>query len=98
MVVLNIGGFGYTDEQRMNNHYDRNKFMQTMPSELVKNATFIDADSMLRAGIHTGENYSKYVQWAKINQKDSTLYDNHPNSMAHKIIADALVEGINRKL
>ena len=94
MVVLNIGGFGYSDEQRMTNHYDRKKFVETMSSELVKNVTFIDADSVLRAGIHTGENYSKYVQWAKINQKDSTLYDNHPNPMAHKIIADALVGGM----
>jgi hypothetical protein len=94
MVVLNVGGFGYSDEQRMTNHYDRKKFAETMPSELVENVTFIDADSVLRAGIHTGESYSKYVQWAKINQKDSTLYDNHPNPMAHKIIADALVKGM----
>lgn len=94
MVVLNVGGFGYSDEQRMNNHYDRKKFAETMSSELVKNVTFIDADSVLRAGISKGENYSKYVQWAKINQKDSILYDNHPNPMAHKIIADALVKGM----
>ena len=78
----------------MGNHYDRKKFVETMPSELVKNISFIDADSVLRTGVNTGENYSKYVQWAKINQKDSMIYDNHPNPMAHKIIADALVKGM----
>lgn len=95
MVVLNIGGFGYTDEQRMTNHYDRKKFVETMSPELVKNVTFIDADSVLRMGIHKGENYSKYVQWGKINERDSIIYDNHPNPMAHKMIADALVKGVS---
>lgn len=96
MVVLNIGGFGYSDEQRMSNHHDRKHFNETMNSELVKNVTFIDADSVLRAGIKPNENYSKYVQWGKVNKTDSILYDNHPNPMAHKIIAKSLVEGIKQ--
>ena len=96
MVVLNIGGFGYSDEQRMSNHHDRKHFDETMNSELVKNVTFIDADSVLRAGIKPNENYSKYVQWGKVNKTDSILYDNHPNPMAHKIIAKSLVEGIKQ--
>ena len=96
MVVLNIGGFGYSDEQRMSNHHDRKHFNETMNSGLVKNVTFIDADSVLRAGIKPNENYSKYVQWGKVNKTDSILYDNHPNPMAHKIIAKSLVEGIKQ--
>ena len=96
MVVLNIGGFGYSDEQRMSNHHDRKHFNETMNPELVKNVTFIDADSVLRAGIKPNENYSKYVQWGKVNKTDSILYDNHPNPMAHKIIAKSLVEGIKQ--
>jgi hypothetical protein len=92
MVVLNIGGFGYSDEQRMSNHYDRKHFQETMNSDLVKNVTFIDADSVLRAGIKPNENYSKYVQWGKVNKTDSIIYDNHPNPMAHKIIAKTLVQ------
>ena len=96
MVVLNIGGFGYSDEQRMSNHYDRKHFQETMNAELVKNATFIDADSVLRAGIKPKENYSKYVQWGKVSKTDSILYDNHPNPMAHKIIAKTLVEALKQ--
>lgn len=94
MVVLNIGGFGYSDEQRMSNHHDRKHFQETMNAEMVKNVTFIDADSVLRARIKPKENYSKYVQWAKVSETDSILYDNHPNPMAHKIIAKTLVEGM----
>ncbi len=97
MVVLNIGGFGYSDEQRMSNHYDRKHFQETMSPELVKNVTFIDADSVLRKGILPKENYSKYVQWGKISPTDSIIYDNHPNPMAHKIIANTLVEGMKSK-
>jgi hypothetical protein len=97
MVVLNIGGFGYSDEERMSNHYDRKRFQETMSPELIKNVAFIDADSVLRAGILPKENYSKYVQWGKISPTDSMIYDNHPNPMAHKIIANALVEGIKIK-
>ncbi len=96
MVVLNIGGFGYSDEQRMSNHYDRRHFEETMSSQVVRNVTFIDADSVLRAGVKPKENYSKYVQWGKITEKDSILYDNHPNPMAHKIIANTLVEGLKK--
>ena len=96
MVVLNIGGFGYSDEQRMSNHHDRKRFQETMNAELVKNVNFIDADSVLRAGIKPKENYSKYVQWAKVSETDSILYDNHPNPMAHKIIAETLVEGMEK--
>ncbi|MES2520413.1 MAG: hypothetical protein V4585_20005 [Bacteroidota bacterium] len=96
MVVLNIGGFGYSDEQRMTNHYDRKHFQETMSPDLLKNVTFIDADSVLRAGILPKENYSKYVQWGKINKVDSIIYDNHPNPMAHKIIAETLVKGLKK--
>jgi hypothetical protein len=94
MVVLNIGGFGYSDEQRMNSHYDQKHFEKTMNAELVKNVTFIDADSVLRVGIKPNENYSKYVQWGKVGKTDSILYDNHPNPMAHKIIAKTLVKAL----
>ena len=97
MVVLNIGGFGYSDEQRMSNHYDRQHFQETMNSEMVKNVTFIDADSVLRTGIKPQENYSKYVQWGKVSTTDSIIYDNHPNPMAHKIIAKTLVEGMKKE-
>lgn len=94
MVVLNIGGFGYSNEQRLSNHHDRKHFNETMNLELVKNVTFIDADSVLRAGIKPKENYSKYVQWGKVSKTDSILYDNHPNPMAHKIIAKTFVEAL----
>lgn len=94
MVVLNIGGFGYSDEQRMTNHYNRKHFQETMNAELVKNVTFIDADSVLRAGIKPKENYSKYVQWGKVSKTDSIIYDNHPNPMAHKIIAKTLAKAL----
>jgi len=96
MVVLNIGGFGYSDEQRMSNHYDRKNFQETMNSKMVKNVTFIDADSVLRAGIKPKEDYSKYVQWGKVSKTDSILYDNHPNPMAHKIIAKALAQDLRK--
>ena len=96
MVVLNIGGFGYSDEERISNHYDRKHFQETMNSELIKNVTFVDADSVLRAGIKPKENYSKYVQWAKVSKTDSIIYDNHPNPMAHKIIANTLVEKMKK--
>ena len=96
LVVLNLGGFGYSDEQRISNHYDRQHFQKTMSSEMVKHVTFIDADSVLRAGIKPKENYSKYVQWGKVSKTDSILYDNHPNPMTHKIIAKVLAEGIKR--
>ncbi|MCU0468641.1 MAG: hypothetical protein MUF58_08570 [Arcicella sp.] len=96
MMVLNVGGFGYSDEQRMSNHYDRKRFQETMSSDLLQNITFIDADSVLRAGIKPKENYSKYVQWGKINKVDSIIYDNHPNPMTHKIIAETLVKGMKQ--
>ena len=80
----------------MSNHHDRKHFQKTMSSEMVKNVTFIDADSVLRAGIKPKESYSKYVQWGKVSKTDSILYDNHPNPMAHKIIAKILVEGIRK--
>ena len=96
LVVLNLGGFGYSDEQRMSNHYDRKYFQKTMNREVVRNVTFIDADSVLRAGIKPNENYSKYVQWAKVSKTDSILYDIHPNPMTHKIIAKVLAEGIKK--
>ena len=97
LVVLNLGGFGYSDEQRMSNHHDRKHFEKTMSSEMVKNVTFIDADSVLRAGVKPKESYSKYVQWGKVSKTDSILYDNHPNPMAHKVIAKILVEGIRKQ-
>lgn len=97
LIVLNLGGFGYSDEQRMSNHYDRQYFQKTMNSEVVKNVNFIDADSVLRAKIKPEENYSKYLQWGKVSETDSILYDNHPNPMAHKIIAKILVEGIKKE-
>lgn len=96
LVVLNLGGFGYSDEQRMSNHYDRKHFQETMSSEMVRNVKFIDADSVLRAEIKPKENYSKYVQWGKVSETDSILYDNHPNPMAHKIIAKILAEEVKK--
>lgn len=95
LVVINIGGFGYTDEERMTNHYDRKRFVASLPS-LAKEVPFIDADSVLRAGIKKDENYSKYVHWGKNSPTDSTIYDNHPNPMAHKIIAETLVKGLKK--
>lgn len=95
LVVINIGGFGYTDEERMTNHYDRKRFNTSLPS-LAKEVPFIDADSVLRAGIKKDENYSKYVHWGKNSPTDSTIYDNHPNPMAHKIIAETLVKGLKK--
>lgn len=98
LVVLNLGGYGHSNEQRMSNHYNRKYFNKTMNSEMVKNVTFIDADSALRAEIKPNENYSKYVQWGKINKTDSVIYDLHPNPMAHRIIAKILVEGIKKSI
>lgn len=96
LVVLNLGGFGYSNEQRLSNHYDRKYFQKTMNSEMVKNVTFIDADSVFRAEIKPNENYSKYVHWGKVNKTDSLIYDNHPNPLAHKIITNTLAEGIKK--
>lgn len=93
MVIVNIGGFGSTNEERMANHYDRKRFNTSLPS-LVKEVSFIDADSVLRAEIKSNETYSKYVHWGKNSLTDSTIYDNHPNPMAHQIIAKTLVKGI----
>jgi hypothetical protein len=97
MVVFNVGGFGYSDEQRISNHYDRKRFKETVDSSLVKNITFIDGDSVLRANILPKENYSKYVHWGKISKTDSTIYDNHPNVMAHKIMAETLSKQLNSR-
>lgn len=95
LVVINIGGFGYTDEERMTNHYDRKRFNTSLPS-LAKEVPFIDADSVLRAGIQANEKYSKYVHWGKNSPIDSAIYDNHPNPMAHKIIAETFVKGLKK--
>ncbi|MEA5458354.1 hypothetical protein VB796_04860 [Arcicella sp. LKC2W] len=92
MVVVNVGGFGYSDEQRMANHYDRKKFKETIKSEFARNITFIDADSVLRANIRPDENYSKYVHWEKTSKTDSAIYDNHPNVMAHQMMAKTFVK------
>ena len=97
MIVLNVGGFGYSDEQRMTNHYDRKKFKETIKDEFAKNITFIDADSVLRANIRPNENYSKYVHWGKISEIDSSIYDNHPNVMAHKMMAETFVKQLYSK-
>lgn len=97
MIVLNLGGFGYSNEERINNHYDRTRFLKTVPLNIGQNCVFVDADSVLQAGIGPHEDYSKYLLWGKTSAVDSVIFDYHPNALAHQIIAKTLVKGIKKK-
>lgn len=97
MLVLNLGGFGYSNDERIKNHYDRARFLKTMYLKMTQHCIFVDADSVLRAGIGPHQDYSKYLLWGKISAKDSVIYDYHPNALAHRIIAESLVKGLNKK-
>jgi hypothetical protein len=97
MVVFNVGGFGYSNEQRMANHYDRRRFKETISNNLTKNIIFIDGDSVLRANIRPHENYSKYLHWGKISKTDSIIYDNHPNVMGHQMMAETFAKQLISK-
>lgn len=97
MLVLNLGGFGYSNDERIKNHYDRARFLKTMNLEMTQHCIFIDADSVLQAGIGPHEDYSKYLLWGKTSAVDSMIFDYHPNALAHQIIAKTLVKEVKKK-
>ncbi len=91
LVVVNLGGFGY-DETRFTNHYDRTHFNKTTNAQ---NITFVDVDSALRTAIKTPKEYDKYLLWDK-NGRDSILFDIHPNANTHRLIADQILQKLNK--
>lgn len=92
LVVVNLGGFSYNEgAERFNNHYDRQHFRRTVSPEAYRRTLFVDADSVLRAGLQRPEEYARYLLWEKVG-KDSVMFDLHPNPGTHRIIAGTILQ------
>ena len=84
VIILNLGNFKYTKKSHL-------LFSN-------KNIRFAEADSVLDnyLTMSLSKNYAKEFNIWKFNGKDSVLMDNHPNSKAHRLIANSIVKAIRR--
>ncbi|KUG24438.1 hypothetical protein ASZ90_005768 [hydrocarbon metagenome] len=84
LIILNLGDIEYS------------KFSHSLfPDE---NVHFAEADSFLNDFLktsHSKDYYTEFCHW-KPSGKDNIIIDYHPNSKAHRLIANSIIEEINK--
>jgi hypothetical protein len=84
LIVLNLGDIEYSRNSR---HLFSDE-----------NVYFAEADSFLNEFLktsHSKDYYMEFCHW-KPSGRDSILIDYHPNSKAHRLIADSIIKEINK--
>jgi hypothetical protein len=84
VIILNLGNFEYTKKSH--------QFFSN------KNIKYAEADSVLNnyLAMSLSRDYAKEFNIWKFNGKDSILVDKHPNSKAHRLIANSIINAIRK--
>lgn len=88
LILVNIGSWkNYTT-------YSRKTLINLLPKEISNDLIFVNADSILHEQLFFEEEYNdKYLIWKQVGE-DSIICNSHPNSLAHKIIAESVMKQI----